>query len=121
LNNKYLVHLDFSHNNFDSRELTKISEGLNQNHSILGIHMAGNEGSTNALGYIDEHDPDGIEGAEDVGKHAIFTRIKPTLKMGVIKNPAHIKLKAQSNCWICEGWTEFKFNFIPKNKVDTKI
>lgn len=83
--------------------------------------MAGNEGSTNALGYIDEHDPDGIEGAEDVGKHAIFTRIKPTLKMGVIKNPAHIKLKAQSNCYICEGWTEFKFNFIPKSKVDTKI
>lgn len=83
--------------------------------------MAGNEGSTNALGYIDVHDPDGIEGAEDVGKHAIYTRIQPNLKIGQIKNQAHIKLKAQSNCWICEGWTEFKFNYIPKSKVDTKI
>jgi hypothetical protein len=26
-----------------------------------------------------------------------------------------LRLKANSNCWICEGWTEFKFDFEPPN------
>jgi len=31
-----------------------------------------------------------------------------------------LKLKANSNCWICEGWTEFKFVFEPPDgdKID---
>lgn len=35
--------------------------------------------------------------------------------MGQIKNNFHLKLKATSNCWICEGWTEFRFVFEPPN------
>lgn len=29
-----------------------MSEGLNENHIILGIHMIGNEMNTNALGFL---------------------------------------------------------------------
>ena len=31
-----------------------------------------------------------------------------------------LRLKANSNCWICEGWTEFKFDFEPQDgeKID---
>jgi len=50
-----LIHLDLSHNYFDSRELELINEGLSENHTILGIHMAGNEGETDALGFIKHH------------------------------------------------------------------
>lgn len=38
--------------------------------------------------------------------------------MGQIKNKNLIGLKATSNCWICEGWTEFKFIFKPKEEID---
>jgi hypothetical protein len=26
-----------------------------------------------------------------------------------------LELKAHSNCWVCEGWTEFRFDFNPPN------
>jgi hypothetical protein len=31
-----------------------------------------------------------------------------------------LKLKSNSNCWICEGWSEFKFTFEPEEpeKID---
>ena len=32
-----------------------------------------------------------------------------------IKNKQTLRLKANSNCWICEGWTEFSFTFEPPN------
>ena len=57
--NAFLIHLDFSHNYFDSRELEVINEGLSENHTILGIHLAGNEGETDALGFIKPHDHKG--------------------------------------------------------------
>lgn len=34
---------------------------------------------------------------------------------GQIRNKFHLRLKAASNCWICEGWTEFKFVLEPPN------
>ena len=58
--NEHLVHLDMSHNNLDSRELKIMSEGLNENVTILGIHLTGNEGETDAMGFIKHHDPDGV-------------------------------------------------------------
>jgi hypothetical protein len=50
-----------SHNNIDSRELKIMSEGLDSNHTILGLHLTGNEGEIDSLGFISHHDPDGIE------------------------------------------------------------
>ena len=40
--------------------------------------------------------------------------------MGQIKSKKLLKLKANSNCWICEGWTEFRFDFEPPHadKID---
>jgi len=34
-------------------------KGLSFNHTILGIHTAGNEGSTDALGFFNPDDHDG--------------------------------------------------------------
>ena len=40
--------------------------------------------------------------------------------MGHVQSMNMLRLKANSNCWICEGWTEFKFEFEPPNieKID---
>ena len=104
--NSSLIHLDLSHNYFDSRELVEINKGLSENHTILGIHLGGNEGDIDAFGFIkpkkdafkrDPRDPKNLNkrkivDIEDVGKMSIFTRIKPSLQQGVIKNLKRIEM-----------------------------
>ena len=69
--------------------------------------MVGNKGKIDTLGFIDpEHD-------DDTAITHIATRLTPDLNIGKIKSKQKIKLKACSNCWICEGWTEVKFEFTP--------
>lgn len=38
--------------------------------------------------------------------------------MGTIKDQQKLKLKTASNCWICEGWSEFQFEFRPDRFID---
>ena len=81
---------------------------LQNNHYILGIHLLGNMGRTDALGFL--HKSEEI----DYALATLFTRIKPTLERGHKHNSQAISLQASSNCWICEGWTEVKFVFNPE-------
>jgi hypothetical protein len=46
--NKTLVHVDLSHNNFKKLDCEIIDEGLKENHTIYGIHMMGNDINTNS-------------------------------------------------------------------------
>ena len=39
-------------------ELEIISEGLQENHTILGLHMVGNERNINAMGFLIESETD---------------------------------------------------------------
>ena len=41
--------------------------------------------------------------------------------MGTIKNKDYIRLQTCSNCWICEGWTEYQFEFKPPEWVDYEV
>lgn len=50
--NKSLIHVDLSHNGLTDPELDVISEGLKFNHTILGLHMLGNQRNTDSLGYL---------------------------------------------------------------------
>ena len=79
------------------QEIDIISEGLKENHTILGLHMIGNQKNTDAMGYITSRD------CNPAASH-IMTRLKPTLDMGTV-NKSKMKLQTSSNCWICEGWT----------------
>ena len=103
--NTGLVHLDLSHNNLDSRELEAMKVGLDENHTILGIHIAGNEGTTDAMGFVHPLGADGKDEQQDVGISSLLTRIKPSLGMGCVKGKKMIEMRANSNCWICEGWS----------------
>lgn len=42
--NKSLIHVDISNNKIELNDCEIISEGLKQNHSILGLHFRGNAG-----------------------------------------------------------------------------
>ena len=56
--NKDLVHLDISYNDFDSKEIEIFKKGLDVNHTIFGIHFAGNEGVIDNNGYVNFFDHD---------------------------------------------------------------
>ena len=30
----------------------------------------------------------------------------------------HIGLRATSNCWICEGWSQVRFRFVPRQSSE---
>lgn len=70
------------------------------------------------MGFINQYQEDGLGRQEDLAYHHIYTRMKPSLEMGHKKNSQHLKLRANSNCWICEGWSEFFFEFRPPEKID---
>ena len=38
-------------------------------------------------------------------------RLTESLIMGVCQSTINVDLRATSNCWICEGWSEVKFLF----------
>ena len=50
--NKSLIHLDISHNMLDAREVVIVKEGLDMNHSLMGIHFIGNEGDVDCFGNV---------------------------------------------------------------------
>lgn len=71
--------------------LISIDEGLSKNHTILGIHMLGNKGKIDTLGFID------AENDCDTAITHIHTRLSPDLSNGKIKSKQKIKLRACSN------------------------
>ena len=89
--NYSLLHVDISNCNFDSNDIEIINEGLTNNHIILGIHMLGNMGRTDALGFL--HKSEEI----DYALATLFTRIKPNLERGYKHNSLAMSLEASSN------------------------
>jgi hypothetical protein len=48
----YLKHLDLSHNYITYNECEVIAEGLKENHSLIGLHIAGNECILDSKGFV---------------------------------------------------------------------
>lgn len=72
--NSTLLHVDMSNNLLNAQELQTISDGLQSNHTILGIHLIGNEAEVDTKGFV--------KADKDISlTHAsLYTRIAPTLK-----------------------------------------
>jgi len=70
--NKTLLHVDLGSNGLKVKELQTIGEGLKDNHTILGLHMMGNELQTDALGFLYVED-------KDVSNLHIMSRIQRNL------------------------------------------
>lgn len=90
LENSTLIHMDLSHNNFSMEDCKEISKGLNQNKSVLGLHMSGNYRDTNALGFINKLS------SPDPGIAHVHTRIHESLETGVLSEKRR-QFKASSN------------------------
>jgi hypothetical protein len=85
LTNQSIVHLDISNNGFASPEIEvmgnyfmlififQIAEGLKENHSIMGLHVVGNEAVVDAMGFMA---PDRSNGKLKDAKAHVFSRIE---------------------------------------------
>ena len=111
-----LVHLDISYNNINFIDAKAISENIKDNHTILGIHVDGNDMWVDELGFVYP-----IEKSKYKQNHfaqsQIFYRITndhPLARSNIINVQ---KLRSKNNCWICEGWREIKFHYKP-NKYE---
>ena len=49
--NSKLIHLDLRHDGLKMEDVRIMGEGLKDNHSLLGIHMIGNEAEIDSLGF----------------------------------------------------------------------
>ena len=117
--NTELLHLDISYNNINVVDATAISEHIKDNHTILGIHVDGNDMWVDELGFVFP-----IEKSKYKQNHfansQIFYRIAndhPLNRSSVINVQ---KLRSKNNCWICEGWREIKFHYKP-NKYEGNL
>jgi hypothetical protein len=50
--NKTLIHVDLSHNEFTQEACRLIGLGVKLNHSIYGLHMAGNGCMMDSVGHV---------------------------------------------------------------------
>lgn len=51
--NKILMHLDLSHNNLSELFCQEIQSRILKNHTLFGLHLEGNSGSVDSLGFIE--------------------------------------------------------------------
>lgn len=113
--NQELIHVDISYNNLRLAEMRIINEGLADNHTVLGVHLMGNEAEIDAKGFVHTDEYDQGFTYNMLAKQAYMTRINPIFEKstGVIKSQQARALKATNNCWICEGYHHVEFTFTP--------
>ena len=92
---KHLKHLDISYNYIDTHEAETLSESLKSNHTLTGLHVAGNDCEIDAQGFLIPKKQSELEHGH------FFTRI--------IDSPRYSH-KTKMNCWICEKWKEAEFS-----------
>ena len=111
-----LTHLDISHNNLNYEDCKLISEKSKANHQILGIHVDGNCMEINCLGFISPLEE--LKNERYYSESQIFyglSREYALRKTGIEKVR---KIRGKNNCWICEGFREVKFEYIPKEPIE---
>ena len=117
--NTELLHLDISYNNINYIDSKAISENIKDNHTILGIHVDGNNMWVDELGFVYPIEKNKYE-KDHFANSQLYYRISeehPLIKSNILNIK---KLRAKNNCWICEGWREVKFNYKPNSNNNNK-
>ena len=108
-----LIHLDISYNNLNSVDCKLLSEKVKTNHEILGIHVEGNEMEIDALGFITPLEKNIKNKGYFSNTHIFYgMNINNSLRKTTIDNVRKIRNKNQ--CWICSGFREVEFEYIPE-------
>ena len=113
-----LVHLDISYNNLNYSDCKLIAEKSKSNHTILGIHLEGNLMDIDCLGFITAKEKDKKNQDQ---KYFAFCHINYDMDRAYDLRKTKIdkvrKIRGKTNCWICEGFREVQFEFIPEEPI----
>ena len=112
-----LIHLDISYNHLNSVDCKLISEKIKNNHEILGIHVEGNEMEIDNLGFITPLEKN-IKNKGYFSSCHIFYGMNTNnifLRNTSIDNVR--KIKSKNKCWICSGYREVEFEYIPEKLI----
>ena len=114
-NNLSLIHLDISHNNLNYEDCKLISDKSKANHAILGIHVDGNCMEINCLGFITPIEK--LKNDKYFSESQIYYGINKGYELRKTGVELVRKIRGKNNCWICEGFREIKFEYIPKEPI----
>ena len=111
-----LIHLDISYNNLNFVDCKLLSEKVKTNHEILGIHVEGNEMEIDALGFISP-----LEKNDKDDKYFCRSNIYYGINNNSSLRKTNIdvvrKIRNQNQCWICSGFREIEFEYIPEEPI----
>ena len=110
-----LVHLDISHNNLNFEDCKLIAEKSKANHLILGMHVDGNSMEINCLGFITAIDKDVKN--KKYSESQIYYGIDKEYELRKTAVDTVRRIRGKNNCWICEGFREVEFEFIPEEPI----
>ena len=111
-----LIHLDISYNNLNNVDCKLLSEKVKLNHEILGIHVEGNEMEIDALGFISPLDKNYKNDKYFCESH-IFYDINNKSSLRKTNVDVVRKIRNKNQCWICSGFREMEFEFIPEEPI----
>ena len=117
-NQTALIHLDISYNNLNYSDCKLIAEKSKLNHTILGFHIEGNSMDINCLGFIT---PKEKEKKNREKKYFAFNHINYPMTRSYDLRKTKIepirKIRGKNNCWICQGFREIQFEYIPEEPI----
>ena len=111
-----LIHLDISHNNIPYEDCKLIAEKSKANHAILGIHVDGNAMEINCLGFISPIEKE-LKNNKYYSESQIYYGINKEYELRKTGVDSVRKIRGKNNCWICEGFREIQFEFIPEEPI----
>ncbi|KAF1778333.1 Leucine-rich repeat domain, L domain-like [Phytophthora cactorum] len=119
-NNKVLAHLDLSSNRLDLEDCTLLAKQLENNQTLIGLHMSGNCAVMDSRGFLipkaQAHDEEGGGSRRLRDQHklylaAVFEDLHSDAGSGVF--PPHLMSIVDASCWYCGLWTEHRFTWTP--------
>jgi hypothetical protein len=111
-----LIHLDISHNNINYEDCKIIAEKSKLNHAILGIHVDGNAMEINCLGFISPIEKE-FKNNKYYSESQIYYGINKEYELRKTGVDTVRKIRGKNNCWICEGFREIQFEYIPEEPI----
>ncbi|CAI2379577.1 unnamed protein product [Moneuplotes crassus] len=114
--NQSLVHLDLSQNHMSASACAKLGELIENNHTLYGLHMQGNNCYVDGFGFIRV---DSYQNNFDYSKNVYISPHEFTGHSTSMKYKSEIPMNfmAVTKCWVCEGWSEKTFIIDPHKSI----
>ncbi|OQS07079.1 hypothetical protein THRCLA_00913, partial [Thraustotheca clavata] len=120
-NNKVLMHLDLSNNGLDYEDCTILANALNSNHTVLGLHMVGNQAYVDSKGFvIPTNEPIHLQLQHKTTSIDQYERNQGAEEIATQTTYDNLWHCIDRNCWLCGRWSDYRFVWTPPHSIDKK-